>query len=522
MALIMSPNMRIALNFVATYGRSLYTTICGLFTVRWVLIALGVEDYGLIGVVGGIIGFITFFNSLLSSSVSRFYAYYVGRSVSSEKGGIDEIRRWFNVAVTLHTGIAIVSIIVGWLIGEWAIRNFLTIPTARVTESIWVFRFACLSCFISMISVPCVAMYTAKQEIAELTIYGFASATLNIGVVYYMMSHPRDWFVFYGGWMAFLSVAQFLIMSVRAFIKYPECRIVPKYMLLKYEMKELVRYAGLRALSSVTTMLTFNGMSILVNKMLGPVRNAAATLGNRIASHALTLTYALTGALGPAITNAAGAKDFKRMESLSKNGDICSTFCVAVFAIPLILEMDTVLHLWLKTVPEGTGLLCQLILLSKIIDQMTVGEYLSLVAHRNIAAFQIFDCLMYLIPFSCATIVFVFGGDIWGIGLGFIIMYLVDNIGKLFFANKMYGFKIWRWVLEIFLPLIGVLGISFCIAYCSARMFDAGILRVVVTTAISDGFLVAISWKLLLPKEIKEKIKGFVARRRRKSLMAVH
>ena len=504
----MTPNRRIVLNFIATYGRSLYATFCGLFTARWVLMALGEADYGLIGMVGGIIGFVSFFNSLLATSVSRFYAYSVGESAVEGEGvnAHEKIRRWFNVALMLHLIVATFSITVGYPIGVWAIENFLRIPPHRVIDSIWVFRISCLSCFVSMISVPFIAMYTAKQEIAELTIYGFIKTTLNVIAVYYMMSHNSDWFVSYAGWMAFLVIVPLMVITIRALIKYHECRIVPRYFFLRYETKELLRYAGLRSLSSFSTMLTFNGTVILVNRMLGPVRNAAVTLSNRVSSHVLSLTASLNAALSPAITNAAGARDYKRLQALSSGADMFATLCVAIFAIPLLLEMDTVLKLWLTKVPEGTATLCRLMLLAKMIDQMTVGEYLSLVAYRDIAKFQLFDCIMYLVPFVVAALVFSLGGDIWGLGVGFLLMYFIDNIGKLYFARKICKFAIRRWFAKFFLPVLIVVGTSVSIASISATCFNAGWLRVVLTSLLTDAFLVVVAWRVLLPKEIKNLI----------------
>ena len=144
----MSPNRRIFLNIVATYGRSLYTIAVGLFCGRWTLMALGQTDYGLMGLVGGLITFVTFINNLLSESVGRFYAVSVGaaRKKGNEANGLEDCRRWFNTAVVIYTLIPVLLIAIGYPIGMWAVNNFLTIPVDRVEACRWVFRFSCLSC----------------------------------------------------------------------------------------------------------------------------------------------------------------------------------------------------------------------------------------------------------------------------------------------------------------------------------------------------------------------------------------
>ena len=144
----MTANRRIFLNIIATYGRSLYALALGLFTARWALQALGHVDYGLYGVVGGLAAFISFFNSLLATGVGRFYAISVGKASvkESEAEGIEDCHKWFSTAVTLHFLLASVLMLIGYPVGVWAVKNFLTIPADRVTDCVWVFRFVCIAC----------------------------------------------------------------------------------------------------------------------------------------------------------------------------------------------------------------------------------------------------------------------------------------------------------------------------------------------------------------------------------------
>ena len=139
----MSPNRRIVLNVAATYARSLYAMVLGLFTARWALQALGRTDYGLMGLVGGLSGFVTFFNGLMASAVGRFYAVSVGKASRNKEAevGIEECRMWFNTALTIHTVLPFALVLVGYPIGAWAVRHFLTIPVDRIDDCILVWRF---------------------------------------------------------------------------------------------------------------------------------------------------------------------------------------------------------------------------------------------------------------------------------------------------------------------------------------------------------------------------------------------
>ena len=214
----MTENRRIFWNVIATYGRSLYGLALGLLCGRWALMALGVVDYGLIGLVGGLTAFIAFFNSVLAGANARFYAFSVGAAkvATDKQAALEECRIWFNTALSVHTAVPFVLIAIGYPVGVYAIEHWLTIPPDRIATCVWVFRFVCLSCFVGMANVPFSAMYGAKQYIAELTIYSFITSTLNVFVLYYMIKHPSDWLLEYSAWTCLLAVVPQLIISIRA------------------------------------------------------------------------------------------------------------------------------------------------------------------------------------------------------------------------------------------------------------------------------------------------------------------
>lgn len=327
----MSPNRRIFLNIIATYGRSLYALILGLFSARWALMALGQVDYGLYGVVGGLTAFIAFFNGLLATAVGRFYAVSIGEAEKKGAEGLETCRQWFSIAVFIHTVIPVLLMAAGYPLGEWAVRNWLTIPPDRIEESVWVFRFVCLACFVGMVNIPFQAMYTAKQYIAELTIYSFATTTLNFFFLYYMVSNPGDWLAKYAFWGMLMSVVPQLIICIRAVKVFPECRFRLHYVGSSRKFKELFCYAGWQSFGCLGAMLRTQGIAVLVNKYFGPKVNSAMTLGSSVASHADTLSSSLIGAFQPAMfssifgcnarfirpTNVARAAMFARIQEFA-------------------------------------------------------------------------------------------------------------------------------------------------------------------------------------------------------------
>ena len=303
----MSPNRRIILNILATYGRTIVGVACGIFSVRWVLMALGHEDFGLFGVVGSMAIFVTFLNTQFSGALSRFYAFSIGRakSVADSAAGLDECRCWFMTGVLIHTILPILLVAVGYPIGVHVISSgWLTIPLEKVDVCIWLWRFVMISSFVAMVNVPFQAMYTAKQFIAELTIYSLIQVLVKTVFVYYMTTVSRDWLMNYGLAMCIIAVVPQLLICVRAMQVFPECRFRLSACGHWENLKKLAVYAWWQAFCGVGYLARHQCMEVVVNKFFGPKINAAYTVGATVGGEAAALTGALNGAFGPAVTTA--------------------------------------------------------------------------------------------------------------------------------------------------------------------------------------------------------------------------
>lgn len=505
----MTQNRRIVLNVVATYGRSVYALALGLFTARWALLSLGEVAYGLIGVIAGLGALIKFINSLLSSAVSRFYAYSVGEARVSHNHdeALEECRIWFNSALQIHLVVTTVSLAVGYPIGEWAVRNFLTIPADKVADSIWVFRLTCLSCAVAMLSVPSNAMYTAKQEIAELTIYGFATSTCNAIFLWYIVSHPGDWYLTYAVWITLVAVVPSLLIAIRSFMKYPECRLCFGYWGRWRYIKEMIVYAGYNFLSTLAALSAFQGVAILVNKMMGPASNAAMTIGQSVQNHAMTLSSAFRTAFTPAITNATGANDSTRAKLLARKASIYSSLAVAAFAIPLCIEMDEVMVLWLKVPPAQSGNMARLLLLAGFIDLMSIGQTLAVLSLKEIRAIQVFQALAFSLPIVFSFFAISCGMGLEGVGLGFVVMFSVNNAGKLYYAQKQCGITIRSWFMTVFIPVMKVAISTTIVGVIPSLTLPQSFCRVLLTVVFSAATMLPMIWLIALDQTERNALK---------------
>ena len=496
----MTENKRIFWNVLATYGRSLYSLACGLLTGRWVLLALGAEDYGLFGVVGGLTAFIAFFNNILASSIGRFYTFSIGRAkiVESQKEGLNECQAWFNTAVSIHTVVPLVLILLGYPIGVWAIKSFLTIPPDRVVSCIWVFRFACAACFVAMMNVPFQAMFTAKQYIAELTIYSFVTTTLNVGFLYYLVTHPGIWLTKYAAWTCAMTAVPQFIICLRAIRIFPECKLNMHMWFSIERFERLGAFAAWQMIGAFSALLRGQGIAILINKFHGATVNAAMSVGNTLNGQAFTLSSAMMGAFSPAITTAYGARDMDRMQTLAFSACKFGVMLSLLFVIPLIIELPAVLKIWLKTPPPYVSGITALLLISHVIENSTYGHQVAVSASGQIAVYQVLMGMVSLLALPVATIWAFSGGTPNTAILSIIITQILYTILRVLLAKKITGLPIQPWIVQIMIPLV-LLILGCCLMGTLPRWLMAESLgRIVLSSICCMVVFIPMAWWIVM------------------------
>lgn len=511
----MTANARIVWNVLATYGRSLFALIVGLFCGRWVLMALGPTDLGLSGVVGGLIGFFAVFNSLLASANTRFFSVAVGEaSVAEDKTkGLDECRRWFNTALVAHVVLAAVILSVGYPFGAWAVRNWLTIPADRVEACVWVFRISCLNCLVSMVNVPFSAMFTAKQKIAELTVYSVAQTACNFCFALYMVNHPGDWLVSYSAWtFALYSVPQALI-CLRALQVFPECRVMRRHFFCGERMGKVLKFTFWQSLTGLGCIFCTQGVQVFVNKLFGATVNASVTVSNRVQLHSTALTGALGSAFQPAIAVAYGAGDALRFRNLTNRASRFGVLCALVFVLPLVVGMREVLALWLKDVPPWAPELCRCALIAFAVEKLGFGQGLALNASGRIAGFQTALGLSMMAVLPLAWLLVSCGWDVPGVGAALVLTMAAGALIRVVFAARVLKLPVGPWIRQTLLPLLSV-SVASTAAGIAVRRFGFGSSMAFIPAGMAcEAVLLALSWRLVLNADERGAVTGWIRSR---------
>ena len=498
----MSPGKRIFLNVAATYGRCLYALVVGLFCGRWALMSLGEVDFGLFGLVGGLTAFVVFFNDLFASSVGRFYAYAVGREKLAEGRANDECRKWFNTAFTLHASLSVCLVAIGYPVGVWAVGHFLAIPADRVAACLWVWRFACLSCFASMSLIPFKAMYVAKQEIAEMTVYDVMSTTLKAIVLGYIVTHPGDWLAAYAFWMMVVAVAPQVVIAARALVKYHECKFVRRYLWDWGRTKEIAVYAFARFWSSFAGVVSSQGIAITVNKYLGAAYNSSMSVGGQVAGMSSTLGGSLSGAFWPAIANKAGEGDEDEVRRLSFMTCRLGSLLVLVFALPLALEIDEVMRLWLKTPPPCASPICLAILLTMVLERISEGYWMAVLSiGRGVGLYSACVSVPGFVGLGVGWSMLASGFGVWGICTGLVSGHLTLIAFRLWLGRKLVAMSSRHWLSRVFAPIAAISAVTLAVGHLPCLAMAQGFWRVVVTTVVCEAVFLPLSWFIVLAKE---------------------
>ena len=495
----MKPSTRIIINTLATYSCSLFALFVSLFSARWVLQALGQSDFGLYGVVGSIVLLITFLNGGMSVGVARFYAYSIGRGHNlTEEKAADDLKRWFNTALSVHMILPFLLILIGWPIGEYAIQHWMTIPSGRIDACIWVFRISLTTAFMSVFSVPFTAMYSAQQLISELAVFGIIGSCCNFVGAYCLLKAQSDRLVVYALYMMSINAGIPVLQIIRAMFKFKACRIQISYMFHKKYLKELFGFVGWKMFGMSCVVLRGQGTPVLVNLYFGPLVNAAYSIAYRLSTQATSLSGAMLGALQPALVSAEGKGDRQKMLGIALQACKFGTLLILFFVIPLVLEMNTLLHLWLKTPPEYAGELCQWMLAVLVIDNMTFGPMLAVNAFGKIAAYELIQGSVLFLALPLMWLFFWLGQGPVSIGCALFISTAIYCIGRLLFSKHLFQFPVGAWIRQVAFPVLTLIAGSAAAGWGVMRIVDAGFFRLCLTTAVTSVVTATIGWLWLL------------------------
>ena len=374
-------NKRIAKNTILLYFRMLFLMIISLYTSRVILDALGVEDYGIYNVVGGFVSMFALISAALTSACSRFLNFELG------KGDPERQNVVFSTAVTIQWGLAILVAILSEAIGIWYVNNVMVLPPERLTAANWCFQFSVINFCMNLITVPYNASIIAHEKMKAFAYVSIFQGLVQLGISFMVYYEPFDRLVFYS---LMLMILQFLIRymyQVYCSKHFKECHY--RYVLDKPLLKHMFSYSVWHLVGNGSGVLKNHGVNLVLNFFFGPAVNAARGLANHVDNAVNQFAYNFMMAMNPQITQSYSRGDLKDMFKLVNRGARFSFYLLFVLALPMIINANYILHIWLEEVPEHTVAFVQLTLISMMITSVSRSLMTAQNATGNVRNYQL-------------------------------------------------------------------------------------------------------------------------------------
>ena len=374
-------NKRIAKNMVLLYLRMFFVMAIQLYTSRIVLSALGVVDYGIYNVVGGIVTLFAFMNMAMINATQRYITYELGR------GDFDALRKVFTTTFQIHIIIAIILILISETIGVWFLFEKMVIPDNRIWAAFWVLQFSIVTTVIAIMSVPYNSAIIAHEKMDVFAVISIFEVVLKLIIVFSLLLYPYDRLIIYA---LLMTLAQFLIRTI--YTIYCNHHFAETHLQKDYDyklIKEIGSFAGWNILGGVAGTLSTTGLNLLLNVFFGPIVNAARAVAVQVEAAITQFSTNFQMAVDPQITKLYAQKNMAEMHLLLFRSSKFSFFLLFTASLPVLLETDIILSVWLKEVPAYTSQFIRIILCAVVIESMSRPLMTAANATGNIKLYQI-------------------------------------------------------------------------------------------------------------------------------------
>ncbi len=372
---------RIARNTLMLYVRMLVLMLVGLYTSRVVLEALGVTDYGVYNVVGGVVAMFTIISGALNSSVQRFITFEMG------KGDKAQLNKVYSTAVTIQIILGVIVVALAEPLGLWFINNEMTIDPDRIPAAQWVLHFSLLAFVINLMSVPQMASITAHERMSAYAWIGILDATLRLGTALLVAQSSGDRLIYYSALMAVTVILVRLAYGIYCRVNFVECRYRPVFS--RPLIREMFSFAGWNFVGVASGVLRDQGGNILVNLFTGPAVNAARGVAVQLNGAVQSFVTNFMTAVNPQITKSYAAGDHSYTFALVRKASMMSFYLLLMLVLPLILNTEVVLGIWLKGVPAHAAVFVQLFLIFALSESLSNPMITAMLATGRIRNYQL-------------------------------------------------------------------------------------------------------------------------------------
>lgn len=497
-------NKRIAKNTLLLYVRMFLLIFVQLYTVPIVLKVLGVEDYGIYNVVGGIVTMFSFIGGSLASGSQRFIAFELGRRDK------EKLKKVFDSTVSIYIILAIITAVLLEIVGYWFLNFEMNIPADRMCAANWIFQLSLFTFLINLISIPYNASVIAHERMSLYAYVSILECILKLSAAIALQYILSDRLIAYGLLVFLIAITIRIIYQVYCRKHFEECRHY-RFSTTLYQGKELLIYSCWNMIGSVALISRQQGLNIVINLFFGPLLNAAHSIAqqiNGVLSQFINNVYTATRSQ---ITKLYALDKKDEMWNLVFKSSKLAFYLIMLISIPAFIEIDKVLDLWLHKVPPYTGDIARLMILAIVVETLSnqvIGVYQ---AANKIKRYQIHSSIILLLNIPISYIVLKLNSDNpiipYIVSVSLSVLYVFSILWN---ARNAIGLDLSGYAKKVLLPDIGVYVIVLGFVYCFSLIIHPSLIRILITVGVTFIISLVAIWTIGLEHSEKTFIKNFI------------
>lgn len=455
----------------------LLTMFVSLYTSRVVLDILGIEDYGIYNVVGGVVIMFSVLNGSMASATQRFLAFEIGRE------DFECLKRTFSITVTIHLLIAIIILILAETIGLWFLKTQMNIPVERMEAAQWVYQFSVFSSIIAIIQVPYNAAIISHERMNIYAYLSILEVSLKLFAVFVLTWITFDKLKLYASLIFVVTVLISFLYRQYCVYTFKECN----YSLIweKERYKTLLGYASWSLIGNVSFVSRTQGINILLNIFFGPTINAARGIAVQVNAAVIAFVGNFQLAVNPQIVKSYAVGDLKEMTQLIIKSSKYCFLLLYILALPLLLETNYILKVWLNVIPDYSVLFCRLMIISALIDTLSGTLLYGALATGKIKNYQLVTSgiLLLSLPLSYFLLKLGFSPEVT-IYVEMLLYVLVLG-ARLYFLHLLVSLSIKEYLTKVIFKNILVVILSLLLPFTMVLSLHGGLMRFFLVTFFS-------------------------------------
>ena len=460
----MSDNKTIFKNTVLLYARTIFLLVLGVFTSRVTMQALGVENYGIINVVGGFVSMFALISGALTGACQRFITYELGKP-----GG--DVRQVFSSTFFIHLFLAVLITILAETFGLYFVNSKLNLPPEKMVEVQWVFHCSVISFILSLINIPYNALIIAHERLQAFAYLSIVEGLLKFGTVFCILKLPYNSLILYSCLTLLSSTILRLIIQIYCTHTFRSEAKVKRVSDKSYFIS-IFKFSGWAIIGNSATLLNNQGINMILNIFVGVTINAARGIASMVESVVLSFVNNFTMALNPQITKSYAASDKTRMLDLLDLGTRLSFSLMMCMSVPIIIVAPDLLQIWLTTYPDYAVIFLRLTLIISIVQAVANPYITAVCATGNIRNYQLTVGGLTLLNIPVCYALLKVGLDATSVYFASLIMYIATFAIRMMFVRNQIGLPIKELCKTIILKLIPIALISLAGCYFIAKLIS--------------------------------------------------